>query len=87
MATDPIDSEDVEDEPTIDLVTTPASIPVALVCPACGQVEIVAARIQTRQIRDQEGNGNALALRTKAAKVAHTCGQMALGLVEGARER
>lgn len=74
----------VEPQATIH---TPALMDVILVCPSCLELVTVTARFQTRMIRDQDGGGNALALRTRAAKAMHTCGQMALGLAEGARER
>lgn len=68
-------------------IHTPALTDVILVCPSCHELVTVTARFQTRMVRDQDGTGNALALRTKAAKATHTCGQMALGLAEGARSR
>lgn len=68
------------------VITAPATISVILSCPQCDEPMTVTARLFARMTRDSEGSG-ALALRTRAAKVEHTCDQPTLGLVEGARSR
>lgn len=70
----------------MDTIETPAELTFVLVCPDCDVVLSVAAKFQTRLVRDQDGDGT-LALRTKAAKARHVCGQPSLGLAEGERER
>lgn len=65
---------------------TPSVADVELVCPECDSTVTVEARFQTRLVADQDGTVT-LALRTKAAKVTHQCGQMRLSLAEGARSR
>lgn len=67
-------------------IRTPAEVSVVLVCPDCDMETAVAAKFQTRLVRDQDGDAT-LALRTKAAKVRHDCDQPDLGLAEGDRER
>lgn len=75
------------DEPDPAPLGTPTTIDVELECPSCHDRSMVEARLQTRVTRDQDGKGNTLALRVRAAKVSHTCGQGRLGLAEGPRER
>lgn len=67
-------------------IRTPAELSAILVCPDCERETAVAVKIQTRLVRDQDGDAT-LALRTKAAKVRHDCDQPDLGLAEGDRER
>lgn len=75
-----------DDEPEHAPVGTPSVLEVELTCPECETLVRVEARLQTRLVRDQDGTGT-LALRTRAAKVQHLCGQGTLGLAEGPRER
>lgn len=67
-------------------IQTPAELDFVLECPECSEVFTVHAKFHTRRTQDQGGDGT-LALRTKAAKVAHRCGEPTLGLAEGERER
>lgn len=68
------------------VMVTPNELDVVLVCPDCDERITIHAKFHTRLTRDQGGDG-ALALRTKAAKAAHRCGEPTLGLAEGERER
>lgn len=65
---------------------TPIVANVLLECPNCQAQTMIAATFRTRLVRDHDGTGS-LALRTKAAKVEHVCGQPTLGLLEGPRDR
>ena len=73
-------------DPGLDIVRAPARLSVILECPTCGETSTVVASLFARVTKDSDGKG-ALALRTRAAKVEHVCGQMPLGLVEGPRAR
>lgn len=64
----------------------PARVAVILRCPSCHESTTVEATLSARVVRDSDGTGH-LALRTRAAKVAHLCGQQSLGLAEGPRVR
>lgn len=67
-------------------ITAPAKVATILKCPSCGETATVEATLSARVVRDSDGSGF-LALRTRAAKVAHVCGQLSIGLVEGPRVR
>lgn len=67
-------------------VMAPTRISVILPCPSCGQTNTVVAAVFARVTKDSDGKG-AIALRIRAPKVEHVCGQMPLGLVEGPRSR
>jgi hypothetical protein len=64
----------------------PVRISVVLECPSCAETQTVEATLSARVVKDSDGTGN-LALRTRAAKAAHVCGQQSLGLGEGPRVR
>lgn len=69
----------------------PLTVPIVLTCPSCGDTATVEAKLSARITKDSDGTG-ALALRTRAPKAAHVCGQLALPLgptsiSEGARSR
>ena len=64
----------------------PVIVSVILKCPGCDETATVEARLSARIVKDSDGTGS-LALRTRAAKVAHVCGQQSLGLAEGPRSR
>jgi hypothetical protein len=85
---DPPDQDEDEREGAAEygVIPTPVVLSVLLECPSCQMQLQVAAKLQTRVTRDQDGSG-ALALRVRSAKTMHLCGQQALGLVEGPRER
>jgi hypothetical protein len=68
-------------------IGTPATIDVELECPTCRDRTSIEVTMQTRVVKDQDGKGNAMSLRVRSAKVAHSCGQGRLGLAEGSRER
>ena len=70
----------------VHLITTPAGLSVTLPCPSCGETETVRATLRSRVVKDQDGSGH-LALRVRSPKAEHVCGQLALGLAEGARTR
>ena len=61
-------------------VETPAEIDVTLVCPQCGAVESVGAKLRTRLVIDQ-GEGFARSLRARSLKLKHACGQTTLELL------
>lgn len=88
--TDPraVTEEDDERAGTAEygVIVPPAVLAVMLTCPTCDMQLQIAAKLQTRVTRDSDGTG-ALALRVKSAKTQHVCGQQALGLIEGDRER
>jgi len=73
-------------DPGLDIVRAPARLSVILECPTCGETSTVVASLFARVTKDSDGKG-ALALRTRAAKVEHVCGQLPLGLAEGPRVR
>lgn len=77
---------ELEADPGIRPIYAPARVSVILECPTCGETSTVVASLFARVTKDSDGKG-ALALRTRAAKVEHVCGQMPLGLVEGPRSR
>lgn len=64
----------------------PCRVSVMLTCPSCDDVVDVEATLGARLVRDTDGT-TTLALRTRAPKVAHTCGQLGLGLATGALVR
>jgi hypothetical protein len=64
----------------------PVRLALILRCPSCNESATVEATLSARVVRDSDGTGH-IALRTRAAKVGHVCGQIALGLVEGPRVR
>lgn len=68
------------------VLEAPLKVSIRLYCPACDEPTIVEARLQARLTRDSDGAG-AIALRTRAPKSAHVCGQPSLGLAEGPRDR
>lgn len=68
------------------VITAPARVSVILECPTCLETATVVASLFARVTKDSDGKG-ALALRTRAAKVEHVCGQIPLGLTEGPRVR
>lgn len=70
----------------IETIVPPVVVSVLLTCPNCDAQETIAAKLQTRVTKDSDGTG-ALALRVRSPKASHVCGQVALGLVEGSRER
>lgn len=80
--------EDDEVYPVSDLgaILAPTRISVILPCPSCGATSTIVAAVFARVTKDSDGKG-ALALRIRAAKAEHVCGQMPLGLVEGPRSR
>jgi len=61
-------------------VETPAELDITLVCPRCGAVESVGARLSTRLVIDQ-GAGSKLSLRSRALPLAHSCDQTTLALL------
>jgi hypothetical protein len=78
---------DDEDDQTYELsnlgpIQAPTRVSVVLPCPSCGQTNTVVAAVFARVTKDSDGKG-AIALRIRAPKVEHVCGQMPLGLVEG----
>lgn len=76
-------------DPTVDeleRVEAPADVTVVLPCPDCGAAVSVLAHLSARRVRDSDGT-TTLALRTRAAKVAHMCGQVELGLASGPLSR
>lgn len=80
------DDEGHEGTSEYGVIVPPVVLAVMLTCPSCSMQIQVAARLQTRLTRDSDGKG-ALALRTRVAKTQHVCGQQAIGLLEGDRER
>lgn len=69
----------------------PMTVPIVLTCPSCGDLATVEAKLSARVTKDSDGSG-AIALRTRAPKAAHICGQLALDLgptpiAEGPRSR
>jgi hypothetical protein len=60
-----------------DELATPAEIDVVLVCPQCGAVESVGAKLTTRLVMER-GAGSRLSLRVRALPLVHSCGQTTL---------
>jgi len=83
MATD---RQTPPDDADVDALEAPLTTDVILVCPRCAQSVTITATLSARVVLDSDGTGT-LALRTKAAKAGHVCGQTTLGLVEGPRSR
>lgn len=77
-ATDPDD----EPIPLARQVALPVELSLRLPCPDCDELEIVAARLFVRRTRDSDGT-TSLTVRTRAPKIAHSCGQTSLGLTSG----
>jgi hypothetical protein len=65
-------------------IETPGEVDVVLVCPQCGAVESVGAKLTTRLVMER-GVGSKLSLRVRALPLVHTCGQATLELL--ARDR
>lgn len=65
-------------------IETPAEVDVVLVCPRCGAIESVGAKLATRLVIDQ-GAGSSLSLRARSLKLSHSCEQTTLELL--ARDR
>lgn len=65
-----------EDAPVL---VAPCKVAIELTCPQCGGIHTVPASIGARLIRDSDGSGT-LAIRARAAKVPHLCGQLTLTL-------
>jgi hypothetical protein len=59
-------------------VETPADLDVVLVCPRCGAVEAVGAKLRTRLVIDQGDGGTTLSLRARSLKLAHACEQITM---------
>lgn len=83
---DPDDEDERAGAAEYGQIIPPVVLSVLLTCPNCDAQIQVAAKLQSRVTRDTDGTG-ALALRVRSAKAGHLCGQQALGLVEGPRER
>lgn len=66
----------VEDRPTL---VAPCRVGVELCCPTCGAIYVIPASLGARVTRDSDGAGS-IAVRIRAEKVAHLCGQMRLEL-------
>lgn len=75
-----------DDDVAGGIIEAPATVSVVLSCPDCTMPTTITAKLFTRRTKDSDGT-TSLALRTKAPKAAHICGQTSLGLVEGARVR
>lgn len=58
-------------------MTTPAELDIALVCPQCGAIEYVGAKLTTRLVVER-GEASKLSLRSRALPLAHACGQTTL---------
>lgn len=82
----PDQDDDHEGTSEHGLIQTPVVLAMLLECPSCQMQLQVAAKMQTRLTRNQDGTGS-LALRLRSAKTQHVCGQQAPGLIEGDRER
>jgi hypothetical protein len=67
-------------------LAAPLEVFVSLPCPSCEEELVVKASLFARVTRDSDGKG-AIALRTRAPKVSHVCGEPTLGLVESDRVR
>lgn len=80
------DDDEPQGEPRDDLdtVEAPLELDVIVACPRCGGTVTIYTKLSARVTLDSDGTGT-LALRTKAAKAAHVCGQASLGLVTGGR--
>lgn len=63
-------------EPTV-ILRAPCKARVVLTCPDCQADVAVDASLFARRTRDSDGT-TTLALRTRAAKVAHSCDQLTL---------
>lgn len=73
----------VEDRPVL---VAPCRVGVELCCPTCGAIYVIPASMGSRVTRDSDGAGS-IALRVRAEKVAHLCGQMTLDLSTAAAPR
>jgi len=60
-----------------DRIEAPAELDVVLVCPACGAVDGVTAKLTTRLVLER-GAPSKLSLRVRALPLAHSCGQTTL---------
>jgi hypothetical protein len=58
-------------------IETPAEVDVVLVCPACGAVESVGAKLATRLVITR-GEASRLSLRVRSLRLEHACGQATL---------
>jgi hypothetical protein len=56
---------------------TPAEVDVELVCPACGAVESIGAKLATRLVICR-GEASRLSLRVRALRIDHSCAQATL---------
>lgn len=59
------------------LIRAPARARIVLTCPDCGADATIAASMFARRVKDSDGTIT-LALRVKAAKLAHGCDQLTL---------
>jgi hypothetical protein len=62
------------------VLVAPCKVGVELTCPTCGAIYTIPASLGARVTRDSDGAG-AIALRVRADKIAHLCGQLSLELV------
>jgi hypothetical protein len=67
-------------EPERVRIETPAEVDVVLVCPRCGAIEAVGAKLATRLVIDQ-GDSSKLSVRARALPLAHSCDQTTLELL------
>lgn len=58
-------------------IETPAEVDVELVCPSCGAVESVGAKLATRLVITR-GEASRLSLRVRSLRLEHDCGQTTL---------
>jgi len=56
---------------------TPAELDVILVCPSCGAIESVGAKLVTRLVIER-GAASKLSLRVRALPLSHSCEQTTL---------
>lgn len=61
-------------------IETPAEVDVVLVCPHCGVVESVGAKLATRLVVER-GQASKLSLRVRSLRLEHVCGQATLELL------
>lgn len=63
----------------ITTIVAPAVIAVRVACPGCGELYVIPVHLGSRLVRDHDGAGT-VAVRARASKVEHLCGQMPLEL-------
>lgn len=64
-------------EKIANVLHVPLKARVVLPCPDCGDEVVIDAQLFGRRTKDSDGT-TTLTLRTKAAKVSHSCGQLTL---------